>query len=153
MTLRQFLAGLDPPPSGTPADGNLSWLRRRLDEGDEAIAVTPLEDGFPGCPGAALLVEIQGRDESVTMPIGLDAGAIAFVSATLGHLLVPGDDDADDDGGSNLVSELRSLFRKTADAPPDERAGQLMDWIMDRTAATRCALIPFESGTPGMFQK
>lgn len=47
-------------------------------------------------------------------------------------------------------TQFRELCAKTASLPPEERAERLMDWVMQRIAAVRCALIPFEGGAAGV---
>lgn len=154
MTIAKLLLDLSAADRLAPAtagDANLALLEQRLSRGDRVDDATFLADGAGGVNGPLLMMAIAG----LTLPIRLSRAAAELLTDRVGKLKVSGAPDSsgatmrDGDADRSLTAELGKRIHESQGMPPRERAVVLMDWIMERIHASRCALIPFESGTPG----
>ena len=144
---------LNPPAGGS--DFNLVQLIERLDDGASIATASHLPSGLPPWPGPCLLLVLEGDGgEAEVLPVGLGAAVLELLrerapGLPLGPTNRAVAEDEEVDSGEELAATLRELIEQTEGEPPDERAAVLMDWVMERLDASRCALLPVEGGVPG----
>ena len=131
--------------------GNIDWLRARLESGDRAVGAISYPDGLGPWREWVLVVELASGEESTTIPLLLTPASSAYLRSALPDCPVrdPAVEGAPPERSRrDLGARLAELFRTTEELPARERASRLADWILAEVDASRCALIPFEAGTP-----
>ena len=151
MTLTEFLDRLAAGPRPAAPDGNLAWLQRHIERGYRAVAANHVAAGLGPWPGDVLLIELASDHDRIHVPVALDDAACRYLRANAAAMEVRSDSLAGvaASDGEPLTDGLRALLSQTEELAPDERAVALMDWAMETLDASRCALIPFESGAAG----
>ena len=156
-TLGRLIGELDEPVAeASPAaasDGNLQWLLARLAQGWRAEAAVYLPDGLDGID-AMVFVTVGRGGQRERIPLTLDRGVRAVIRQRLDNVpVVPAGDPrraAESESAADPSRELAALFRRTSKLTSEERAARLMDWVMERIDASRCALVPLEGGNQAL---
>ena len=140
-------------------DFNLLPLIERLDEGARVRSASFLDAATSPLGQPCLLLVLEdpeaGDDEPEVLPVGLGERVREVLAAALAGVEVRGfggrreaPEPAAVDG-RQLAAEVRELIEQASGETPEERAAILMDWLVERIDASRCALLPVEGGVAG----
>ena len=132
-------------------DLNFSLLCDRLRQGLKPVGAILFPEGFAPWPGPSFLIKLERKGKNEYIPVCLGHKSLELFRDKFSG--IPAFSQTPLEGGkpsqkepSGLVGEMTSLLGKLEELTPSEKAAAMMDWIMERVEASRCALIPFEGG-------